>query len=701
MVREVLWCLCWLGRPSRRVMAAASIPAELEQVAQLARMASGNVAQLANIVGGFARVNPMKGTFVATLKDARSLLAAAGGNVRVVETALKGANVPARDLKLITRQLNSDMDAARKSTMGFGGELKGVARVARDVWNVTKNLGERAVGGMFSKMKSAGGAAVNLVGAGLHKAAELGEGLFEKVMDTAQFKEASMKGLAYILGGGDKGDAQAKMLFAETLKLAQKAPIADRDIVSAVKDFTTQGYKPEESLFLTKVMADQQSKFLEDPRVMPNFITAFTRGQGRGQANNRDLESLRIAKFRQADVLQELLNQPGMEELQNSYKGGKYKVKDSDWKHYTDEGGEAVDKLEGEAVIKLKKILASGMVNTATLQNAAIASLYKGKNLDAAAGELAGMKAETTLTGAVNNATNSFENLLLSMDLAGSDGMIALRDFLHTFTDTMGKSDILRTTITRLVDAVLQPLSKFTRGDLERVIETVGEIGTRVANFFKEAWGWLDKLVHAEPGEFLSNVQGVLVDVGRYVGRGMYDGFKEAALPAFMQDLKDPDLAGRARASIEQAARNASRHIAADANMRSPTFGNELRTGRVEGQSSAYDEARAKYLASLGGGGGGTPSPVAISLPSSTPAFAEKGTVPGPYGSKQIVIAEGGEKFGGFPGRGGGGGGPMWTGDLILHVAGDVRDVDALSAALRPMIVSEMAAFFRRYAEEG
>ncbi len=498
----------------------------------MARSASYDFQNLSNVVKAWGKSNPIPKSFTVDLKQAKQLLKDSGNNVDAVKRALIGAGASATDTKMLVRSLTAQVDDAKKASLG----LFGVWRKA--LYTTFSPSGAKNIENFFGKFKSVGGAALGVAGSALHKVTEYGEGVFEKVLDVAQFREASIKGLEYILGKREltgresveeaatqhKKNLEAELatakLFKESLKLAQEAPISDREIVQAVKDFTTQGYKPEQALKLTQYMADQQSKFLEDPMVKHNFVTAFSRMKGRGVATNRDLESLRIAKFQQEDILKNLLNQPGMEGAMKDYKGGKYAVKASELEQAAGEH-EGATLTELHAIIKLKKVLSAGQISGMTLANAALDSVNPDRDK---AGELAALKAKSTLVGAVNNAQNAFENLLLSMDLAGSKGMMALKDFLNQFTHVLGHSEKMKATIEGLTDALLAPLKKLTEHDMERVIDTIGELAKGVMKFFEMAWGWLDKLVHAKPGAFLESIKDVLIDVGTLLGQGIIKG---------------------------------------------------------------------------------------------------------------------------------------------------------------------------------
>src|SRR5262249_53596800 len=148
------------------------------------------------------------------------------------------------------------------------------------------------------------------------------------------------------------------------------------------------------SLHLVKIMADQQSKFLEDESVRRNFINAVTRGFGKTTASLQDLNSLRVAKFNIGAILAELPHQEGMQEIMSHVKGGKFKVTEAEIAAAREGVGEGeIGSKELENMAKLQKLIsmaksAGTPIAYSTLLNAAQASVYKGKDVGEAAGGL-------------------------------------------------------------------------------------------------------------------------------------------------------------------------------------------------------------------------------------------------------------------------------------------------------------------------
>lgn len=517
-------------------MASDDLDLGLEQLGQLAKSAAGDFSQLSAAAKSFASSPMIKDKLNANLKNARVLLKGLGGDFDYLGVALKGAGVKGADLQRIIKTL--------------GDEGKRSASVFKDFWKtdgITNYLHHLRGVGLAQK-------AVSGVGSMVSAGVDASKDLIHKVIELGGEAEASQKGLSYILSGGaekgspefEKGESVSKSMMAEFLQLAKNTPIADRDIVAAGKDFATalsgSGRSMEEvqkmSLHLVKVMADQQSKFLEDDSVRRNFVNTVSRGMGKTTASLQDLNSLRVAKFNIGAILEQLPFQKGVPEIMKSVKGGKFQVTPEDLDAAREATGEGeISGKELENMAKMQKLIsmaksAGTPLAFSTLFNAAQASVYKGKDVGEAAGGLAKMKAATTLIGAVNNAENAFNNLILGMDFAGTKGGIELRDFLNRFNTVIGESGTLKAAVTNFTDALFAPLKEMTGGKMEHLVDMAAKAGKAVGDSIKQIWEWIQKLLDAKPGAFLNNVKEVLVQAGTFIGQGILKGVSVGAAEA-------------------------------------------------------------------------------------------------------------------------------------------------------------------------
>jgi len=666
---------------------AEAIDVDLAELSRLAKQAGGDMDKLAEITKQYGKSAYVQHQTVS-LRQARDLLKAAGNNAEIVKATLKGMGVATKDLTILMGRLHADIDKSRRKALEFESIWTRMFS-PRTVWYASHamNVVQKGFQGLQFAMGGPLGLAKGVINSGI----DMGKGLLDSVIDAAQFRQNALTGMSYMLGGDMQ---KARELFADAQKLASKTPLDTNKVIQGIKTFLTSGFNASESKYLYRVVADQAAKFLDQPEVEGNVIGAFTRLQGRGYATNEDFESLRAAKFKVADVKKQLLQQKGFAELMK--KAGV---------HIT---GKESEEEQGK---KIERVLSTGKVGTYTLINAAIASLYQGKDLDTA-GKLAEQFGGESLTGAISNAKNAFGDMLASLDLikteVGPDGvgkgMKALVGFLGRYSDLLGKAEgpglKLRQTITGLVDELLSGLNLIDDKKMAAVIDSAGELGHKLIGFLKEAWGWLAKLIDAKPGEFLNNVKGVLVDVGTYLGQGILKGVVGGA-----RAVAGDTTAGRYSSLVQGSSSKAWGNLWADTGGAASNWVYNL----IAPESRQTQRAPASFPAA----GLSLPPPVLqseapapnqsaplnISLPSSTPSFAAGGTVggDGPMGSAQLVIAHKGEHFNGVNNNN-----PGMPGiNVNISVMGDVKDPDALAAALRPMIASEIRTVFERLAGEG
>lgn len=678
------------------------IDVDLEQLSRLARQAGGDMKVLAEITksyGASAHVSRVN----VTLQQARDLLKAAGNNANIVKAALQGSGVHGRDLSMLMGRLQADIDKSRRKALEFESVWTRIFS-PRSVWYANNAMGAIQKG--FQGLQTVMGGPLNMANNVINRGINMGQGLMDSVIEAAEFRQNALTGMSYMLGGDMN---KARELFADAQKLAQKTPLDTNKVIQGIKTFLTSGFSAQESKYLYRVVADQAAKFLDQPEVEQSVISAFTRLQGRGYATAEDLESFRVAKFKNSDIIKQLSQQEGMSAL------------------FTDKNKLTGKETEEEAGKKIRAVISTGKVSRYTMLNAAIASLYQGKDLDSA-GKLAEEFGGKSLTGAISNAKNAFGDLLASMDLVNGKGFKALMGFFTRYSDLLsnaeGPGKRLRETIQSLVDEFLVGFNLLDEKKMASMIDTAASMGKVVIKLFSEAWGWLDRIINAEPGEFIDSIRDVLIDVGSLIGQGILKGTKEAALGAagLLSDRKFIEKYGAKQDTIEDLARAhgayseqqhkvfKKKYLEAEKAFRAEGQVGTVNRQKGEGVGEAYSRRVAEYAAETGRGlgisdtvetgglayGGERPT---LDVPSSVPSFASGGTVggSGPIGSPQLVIAHKGEHFHGVNGNNTG----MGSVNVNITVMGPVNDPDALAAALRPMIAAEMRTVFERLAGEG
>jgi hypothetical protein len=220
---------------------------------------------------------------------------------------------------------------------------------------------------------------------------------------------------------------------------------------------------------------------------------------------------MRVAGFNELEIMRSLR---GKKNLAPLFKGLKANASDE------------------EMSKEVKKVLGSGKIGATSFLNAVIASSENKRNKNI--GDIASEFGEKSLTGTISNFKSSFEDLLGSVNVQDWEGIKQFQAFLTRITKMM-QGDVgkgLLGTVEKLINSILGGLSKIEDSDIKGFVETIAKIGEKAVEVVKEAWSWIDKLVHAEPGEFLDNVKGILVDAGKLIGEGILAGVKGAAVGA-------------------------------------------------------------------------------------------------------------------------------------------------------------------------
>lgn len=493
-------------------------------------------------------------------KKASGLFANSDGNFKKFEKSLRDSGVAAVDATLIAKKYVTELTAARKAALGLGdAEVKRAKEVAKaeaamaaatakaekerqKAIEKTRQEQEKAMKASLGyQMKSAFKEAINPRQMAIGFARGVGEGVLgapgamlggalnlatrvtdmvtnvggsfaSAVLDAAQFRQNAITGLEYMLGSRK----EAENIFKQAQELATQTPLDTDKVISGVKQLVTAGFSGKESMVLFRSVADQAAKFADDEGMQDKVIAAMSRVKGRGVASGEDLESFRVAGFRTEGIIDALLENPA---LSPAFKGIK-------------KGASKEDQIK-----EVKSVLGKGQIGVYSLLNAAIRSQEKGKG---AIGTFAGEMGEKSLTGTISNVKSAFGDLLKSTNLDQWGGVKAFQKFLGVVTKALNPKNAegFLKTIENLTNSLFGGLDKITDADIQGFMQTLMLMAEKLIGFLKEAWGWFDKLIHAEPGAFLDAVGDVLVDVGKLIGKGILQGVGSAVNPFDTTDSK-------------------------------------------------------------------------------------------------------------------------------------------------------------------
>ncbi len=442
---------------------------------------------------------------------ASSLFKKSGGDFKKFEQDLRKMGVSAMDAKLSTERYRKELIETRRELLGLGNAADRTGGKLKQVTiGALRSVGEKVA----SLPGQIAGGAMGLMGNIASQVADTGKSLVSSVIDAAQFRQNALTGLEYMLGSRK----EAEEMFADAQKMASETPLDTDKVIEGMQALITQGFNKDETKQLYKLVADQQSKRLGDAGMQDKVISAFSRLQGRGLASGEDMESLMVAGFRSESIVNELLANQDLAGLFKKVKvsgvaGGKTTFVDQ-------------DKATNEDKLKMvKETLGAGKIGKYTLLNAVIASAEKGK---ADIGEFAKKMGKESLTGSISNFKSAFGDLLKSTNIDQWPGMKALQAFLNKISDAMkgegGKQ--LLSTIQNIMDSLLGGLGKISDADISGFVKMIGTLGEQAVGVIKQAWEWLDKLLHS--GSIGGGIKAALLDVAKLIGAGIWYGVKNS-----------------------------------------------------------------------------------------------------------------------------------------------------------------------------
>lgn len=472
------------------------ISANAQKMATSTESLRRDVRQLGD---AFKKTNPASLTI--GIREARNMFKDAGYNVKLFKAALKDAGTSAIDTRILVGKLTSELHQMRKGALGMDGIFARVFN-PRTIWVASHALNVMAKG--WGVISTVAGGALGIVSSIADKLYDAGKSVVETVIESAQFRQNAITGMTYMLDGNEQA---AKDLFKSAQELAQDTPLDTDVIIKSMKSFLTQGYTASESKLLAKVMADQGSKFLDDPEMPKHVENAFNRLRGRSVATAEDLESFRTAGFNEGAIMEQLLANPKLAPL---FKGIKK------------------DASQEEKIHTVKSVLGKGQVGSYSFANAAIASLETGGKSDV--GELAKSYGQKSLTGAISNFKSVFKDLIQSVDLDQWEGIVAFKEFIGTVVNMLKAGspagEALLGTVRRVMNDLLGGFARIKPDDISRWVGKLGTFAETLGAGIKNAWTWLEKLIHADTGGFLAAMGDVLIDVGAHIGAGIWKGVK-------------------------------------------------------------------------------------------------------------------------------------------------------------------------------
>lgn len=530
---------------------------------------------------------------------------------------------------------------------GSGGGAFGMSMFGGGA-GMAKTAGFLGVVGLaLAGIKKAVEVTVDVMKIGAHYGWEMAKALTE----AAKERGLVMTAFEIQLGSREKATKQLN----KTIDIAQLTPSSNMQVIDLTKRLLTGGFSGRRLDLARAAYADVQAA--HGTARAENLSYWLMKTGSMGEASNSAVNRVGAyinARFIREEMAKQLGSKVG-------YKAGG---------PYTD----AIDRAVREALTD--KQVSSGMFETATY-NALLRSL-KQKEL----GAYAKKKGVESLAGVMSNIEEAVPSFLMRLDIDEFAGIKELKrflgDILSFFTLGTKEGQQLAKIVEDLTNELLGGLKNITRDDMSRFFYKAADAARILLKVIKDAWGVVDQLLHGDPSGVLSSMASVLVGVGKFIGIGIWEGFKEAAFGGPKKGVTDMK---QLRATMQQQG-------VAESTTKLLTEGV---TTNYEAYQRRGNETLGGYLGPYREDAGPYAAPAAGSLPAGAPEgaiplpkYGEGGVVPGPRGKPRLAIVHGGEVYHGV-GNTGSGSGNIYVDQLTIQC-----DESALRKNFREWLLDEI-----------
>jgi len=297
--------------------------------------------------------------------------------------------------------------------------------------------------------------------------AGIGLAFGRNVIEMASFRESSLAALETVMGSSEA----AGRTFQNAITVANQTPLDTRDVVSSFQRFAVAGFSERELAPLAAATADLGAAF--GRTASDSFSLVVSQMRGAGKMDRGDLRQLLNSGVNTGAVLDSIARQMNISGVD--------------------------ERARRQSVLSaLSHGRVTGDVGIQAALDATRGRLDRGDAL----GTFARRQSET-LTGALSNAANAWDNLLMGFGSERLPGVVAFRDAVLAVTGALDGA---------------QPAGRALRGLVSDVVNVVGvELGSAfnagsISTF----------------ADVIETVRPVLVDVVRGVidfGRGLEGGF--------------------------------------------------------------------------------------------------------------------------------------------------------------------------------
>lgn len=397
---------------------------------------------------------------------------------------------PLKNIEKAADKVNSTLEKMEKLASGGLGMAKMAAGIGV------------AIGGLFA-LKSALTATLHL----FEKGAEMAFDFGKHVVDATRFRGSNISALDLFLGKG-KGEG----VFNRALEAGKYLPMDERDVVRQVKELAAAGYTGKQMDEVNAALADVQA--LQGDAQRENLLFHFKRLKNEAAPDARDVKMAAIdTGVGMSGIFKQVYAQMGvaMPKAPDSTEGMfKMAHQYEEWKKH-------------------------GQVSGNDIANAILRAISERYDAGGKLGGAAVERGDKTLGGLLANLQAAPERFLMQMKLESMPGIKSVMDFIKrllVFFDHATPQGVkLTVVIEKMINTLFGGLDRIGQKDLERYFEAGVRMAERLIKVVEQLvgeGGLIDQLLHGDFTGLAAAAGGMIVEVGRFLGAGIWEGFKLA-----------------------------------------------------------------------------------------------------------------------------------------------------------------------------
>lgn len=522
---------------------------------------------------------------------------------------------------------------AKIGTKMYVDQLKEAKRKSEEIKKDFEKIGQ----GIVSALGYLKQGLVSIVGSSF----EYGKKVVGTLVDAAKERGLLMTALEIQLGSRGKASSQLN----KTIDIAQLTPASNLQVIDLTKRMLGQQFTGRRLDAARAAWADVQA--FGGDKAARQIEFWMSRTAARGEASTAGVSGIAKAGISERFIREEMAKQLGKSV---GYKEGG---------PYTDK----IDKAVRDAVGQRK--VSSGVFEVA-VEKAVLRTLKQTE-----LGAYSKKKGIESLAGVMSNIEEAVPSFLMRLNIDEFKGIKELKrfltDILSFFNLGTKEGQRMAQIVEDLTNTLFGGLSNITKADMARFFEDAAVAAQELVKVIQRAWELVGELIHDTSGKGLG---GALEKAGQVFGTAVGEALA-AMLPSIVGGFAKA-LPGAVK-GLAVGAGQAAWSLGTDLGLGVQGWFKKSVLGSDEGnyskerfmkhaRKSPIESASAGPTMSEYGGMSSAPAPPNLTAGQAdalsalgVPSFDKGGVVPGPFGSPQLAVVHGGEKFLGL-GRGGDGG---------------------------------------------